>query len=92
MFKIVERSQWKPGDPYSRYAYRSSEIINSKVFKKIIESLGGYVYNNCVGRICNYTISNGYTWVGVHGTGSYKENDLLLKRFDEVLRKEIECV
>lgn len=85
-FTLVERRIEVENDYYSRYM--SACFIDNKRFETIIKNFGGYTYNVCVGKIGNVVIFNGLTWISVHDTNSYDENDEWAKKFDKMFLKK----
>lgn len=80
--KRIERYPGEDEQHYSRY--KAAHLIEDDIFNKVIKSMGGYVYNLCVGVVGKYKIFNGITWVGIH-SDSYDKNDELISQFEAIL-------
>lgn len=61
--KLTEQLIRFDGQAYERYD--SDLCIETDVFNKIIQSMGGYIYNTCVGKLGDALIFNGFRWISV---------------------------
>ena len=64
-----------------RMNYTLDTLLEDDVFKNIIESLGGYVYNVSVGKIGDVIIFNGITWLSVKTRKSFASSKAWARKF-----------
>ena len=74
-----------------------NSYLADKDFKNIIEKIGGYVYNVCVGRMESGTIFNGSTWLSFESAESFEDSEGLFRKFQEAAKaggyipEEVRC-
>lgn len=69
--------------------YKPDFYIDNKLFRAVIEKLGGYVYNVSVGKVENATIFNGMTWLAVHDVETYEDCDVWAERVEKAIYESI---